>query len=154
MDDTVKANVRKVRDLVQFWSWVLFSTLVLRIRNKSFRSSSGSGSGLQLASDPNSDPNLDSNPDHKLAKTFFHLKFLRSLIFKHKKAALPQLRDMARKKLRNKFEIYEDLTHVCILHVYSVRSAHKLRARRTVCKSFFFFSNEINCWRKVWAYLA
>jgi hypothetical protein len=55
----------------------------------------------------------------------FVLKFLRSLIFKHKKSAIPQLRDLATNKLRNKFSIYEDLTHtvqysICILHVYSV----------------------------------
>jgi hypothetical protein len=36
---------------------------------------------------------------------------------------------------------------------YIVRSAHKLRARRTVCKSVLF-SNDINCWRKIGAYLA
>jgi hypothetical protein len=32
--------------------------------------------------------------------------------------------------------------------IYIVRSAHKLRARRTVCKSVFF-SNDINCWREI-----
>ena len=32
--------------------------------------------------------------------------------------------------------------------LYIVRSACKLRARRTVCKSVFF-SNDINCWRKI-----
>jgi hypothetical protein len=32
--------------------------------------------------------------------------------------------------------------------LYIVRSAHKLRARRTVCKSVFF-SNDINCWREI-----
>jgi hypothetical protein len=38
----------------------------------------------------------DSDPDKKLAKTsFFVLKFLPSLIFKHKKAAFPQLHDLA-----------------------------------------------------------
>ncbi len=41
----------------------------------------------------------------------FVLKFLRSLIFKHKKAAIPQLRDLAPNKLRNKFSIDEDLAH-------------------------------------------
>jgi hypothetical protein len=36
-------------------------------------------------------------------KLLFFLKFLLSLIFKHKKAALPQLRDLATNKVRNKF---------------------------------------------------
>jgi hypothetical protein len=36
-------------------------------------------------------------------KLLFFLKFLPSLIFKHKKAALPQLRDLATNKVRNKF---------------------------------------------------
>ncbi len=40
-----------------------------------------------------------------------------------------------------------------IYRMYIVRSACKLRARRTVCKSVFF-SIDINCWRKIGAYLA
>ncbi len=36
---------------------------------------------------------------------------------------------------------------------YTVRSACKLRARRTEYKSVFF-QNNINCWRKIGAYLA
>ncbi len=47
---------------------------------------------------------LDSDPDQKLAKTyFFVLKFLPSLIFKHKKAAFRQLRDLDTNKVRKKF---------------------------------------------------
>ena len=37
--------------------------------------------------------------------------------------------------------------------IYTVRSACKLRARRTEYKSVFF-SYDINCWRKIGAYLA
>ena len=37
--------------------------------------------------------------------------------------------------------------------IYTVRSACKLRARRTEYKSVFF-QNDINCWRKIGAYLA
>jgi hypothetical protein len=40
--------------------------------------------------------------------------------------------------------------HNCL---YTVRSACKLRARRTEYKSVFF-SYDINCWRKFGAYLA
>ncbi len=76
-------------------SW-LFCSTVLRIRNRSFGSGFVSGSGLKLVS--------DSDLDQKLAKTsFFVLKFLPSLIFKHKKAAFPQLRDLATNKVRSKF---------------------------------------------------
>jgi hypothetical protein len=68
---------------------------VLRIRNKSFGSGFGSGSGLKLISDP--DPVSDPDLDQKLAKFFFFvLKFLRSLIFK---AALHQLCDLATNKV-------------------------------------------------------
>jgi len=42
---------------------------------------------------------LVSDPDHKLDKT----SFLPSLIFKHKNAAFPQLRDLATNKVRNKY---------------------------------------------------
>jgi hypothetical protein len=38
---------------------------------------------------------------------FFVLKFLPSLIFKHKKAALPQLRDLATHKVRHKLAGFE-----------------------------------------------
>ena len=88
---------------------------MLRIRNKSFGSFFGSGFGLKLVSDPDliSDPDLDQ----KLAKFFFVLKFLGSLIFK---AALHQLCDLATNKVRKKLAIYEDLTHICILSVHSV----------------------------------
>ncbi len=66
---------------------------MLRIRNFCF----GSGSSLKLVSDPYP----DSDVDQKLVKTsFFVLKFLPSLIYKHKKAALPQLRDLATNKVR------------------------------------------------------
>ena len=65
----------------------------------------------------------DSDTDQKLAKTSsFFTKILHRLIFKHKKSVIPQLRDLATNNLRNKFSIYEDLTHICILHVYSVPS--------------------------------
>jgi hypothetical protein len=92
---------------------------VLRIRNKSLGSCFGSGSGLKLVSDPDPVSDPDSNPDldQKLAKFFFILKFLRSLIFK---AALHQLCDLATNKVRKKVAIYEDLTHICILSVYCV----------------------------------
>jgi hypothetical protein len=36
------------------------------------------------------------------------------------KAALHQLCDLATNKVRKKLAIYEDLTHICILSVYSV----------------------------------
>ncbi len=47
-----------------YWLKRVFQT-VLRIRNKSFRSGVGSGSGLKLVSesDSNPDPNPDSNQD-------------------------------------------------------------------------------------------
>jgi hypothetical protein len=35
-----------------------------------------------------------------------------------------------------------------LFFIHIVRNAHKLRARRTLCKSVFF-SNDINCWRKI-----
>ncbi len=60
--------------------------------DKSFGSGFGSGSGLKLVSDSDLDQNF-----------FFVLKFLPSLIFKHKKAAFPQLHDLATNKVRNKF---------------------------------------------------
>jgi hypothetical protein len=88
---------------------------VLRIRNKSFGSCFGSGSGLKLVSDPDPVSDPDSNPDldQKLAKFFFILKFLRSLIFK---AALHQLCDLATNKVRKKLAIYEDLSYcLCIV---------------------------------------
>jgi hypothetical protein len=88
---------------------------VLRIRNKSFGSGYGSGSGLQLVLNPIRIRILDWDPDQKLAKTSsFLLKFLRSLIFKHKKSVIPQLRDLATNNLRNKFSIYEDLSHIYV----------------------------------------
>jgi hypothetical protein len=49
-------------------------------------------------------PFSHSDLDQKLAKTsFFVLKFLPSLIFKIKKAAFPQLHDLATNKVGNKF---------------------------------------------------
>ncbi len=92
---------------------------MLRIRNKSFGSCVGSGLKLVSDSDPDSnpDPNPDSNPDSnpypnpgfgsrsETGQNFFFLviKYLPSLIFKHKKTAFPQLHDLATNKLRNKF---------------------------------------------------
>ena len=56
---------------------------------------------------------LDPDLDQKLAKFFFILKFLRSLIFK---AALHQLCDLATNKVRKKLAIYEDLSYcLCIV---------------------------------------
>ncbi len=109
---------------------------MLRIRNKCFGSCFGSGSGLKLVSDvdPVSDP--DSNPDSNSGfesgpdswiriqiqirnwpNLFFVLKFFTQ---PHLKAALHHLCDLAKNKLRRKFAIYEDLTHICILSVFSV----------------------------------
>jgi hypothetical protein len=75
---------------------------VLRIRNGS---DFGSGSGLKLVSDsdPDTNPGFGSRSETGQNFFFFVLKFLPSLIFKHKKAALPQLRDLATNKVRNKF---------------------------------------------------
>jgi hypothetical protein len=98
---------------------------VLRIRNKSFGSCFGSGSGLKLVSDPDpvSDPVSDSNPDpnpgsgsrSETGQIFFFLKFLRSLIFK---AAFHQLSDLATNKVRKKLALYEDLSYcLCIVSV-------------------------------------
>jgi hypothetical protein len=74
----------------------------LRIRNNSFGSGLGSGSGLKLVS--NSDPNPGFGSRSETGQNFFFvLKFLPSLIFKNKKAAFPQLHDLATSKVRNKF---------------------------------------------------
>ncbi len=52
-------------------------------------------------------PNPDPDLDQKLAKTaFFVLKFLPNLIFKHKKAAFPQLCDLAMNKVCNNFAVF------------------------------------------------
>jgi hypothetical protein len=82
---------------------------VLRIQNKSFGSGFGSGSGLKLVSDTDPDSNLgvESRSESWILIWirnwpkihFFILKFLPSLIFKHKKPAFSQLHDF----LRNKF---------------------------------------------------
>jgi hypothetical protein len=113
-----------------YCTWIFYPPTLIqyksRIRNKSFGSRFGSGSGLKLVSDPdpvsgpdsNPESNPDSNPDpdldQKLAEFFFVITFLRSLIFK---AALHQLCDLATNKLRKKLAIYDngDLTHLCIL---------------------------------------
>jgi hypothetical protein len=88
----------------------------IRIRPEvSFGSGSGFGSGFESGFESQIRIRLrilDPDLDQKLAKFFFFLlKFLRSLIFK---AALHQL------CVRKKLAIYEDLTHICILSVYSV----------------------------------
>jgi hypothetical protein len=110
---------------------VRLSIPVLRIRNFCFGSGYGSGSGRQLVLNPiririRIQIRIripDSDTDQKLAKTSsFFTKILHRLIFKHKKSVIPQLRDLATNNLRNKLSIYEDLTHICILHVYSVPS--------------------------------
>jgi hypothetical protein len=62
----------------------------------------GSGSSLKLVSDP--------DLDQKLAKLFFVLKFLRSLIFK---AAFHQLCDLATNKMR------KNLQSMRISHIYA-----------------------------------
>jgi hypothetical protein len=62
---------------ISFLKKYIFSAAVLRIRNKSFGSCFGSGSGLKLVSDPDPDPDPDPNPDsdpdldQKLAKFFY-----------------------------------------------------------------------------------
>jgi len=40
----------------------------------------------------------------------FHSEFIRSLVFKHKRAALPTIPDPSSNRVRPKFSIYEDLT--------------------------------------------
>ncbi len=49
--------------------------------------------------------------------------------------------------------VKEDDSKKACASVYIVRSACKLRARRPEYKSVFF-SYDINCWRKIGAYLA
>jgi hypothetical protein len=71
------------------WKFLVCKGPVLRIRNKSFGSCFGSGSGLKLVSDPDPVSDPDSNPDlypgsgsrSETGQIFFILKFLRSLIF-------------------------------------------------------------------------
>ncbi len=60
----------------------------------------------------------------------FVLKFLRSLIFKHKKFAIPQIRDLASNKLR----IYEDLAHYafCMCIVFPPMAVNLLLHRRKI----------------------
>ncbi len=50
-----------------------------------------------------------------------------------------------------RFPLFTDFFSNCDVSriLYIVLGAHKLRARRTVCKSVFFFSKDINCWRKI-----
>jgi hypothetical protein len=75
------------------------------------------------------------DPDQKLAKTSsFCNKILRSLIFKHKKSAIPQLRDLASNKLRNKFSIYVDLAHYafCICIVFPPMAVNLWLHRRKI----------------------
>jgi hypothetical protein len=91
--------------LVQPYTLYIYSTAfwsALRIRNKSFGSGFGSGSGLKLVSDsdPDSNPGLNPDPNPGFGSRsetgqnfFFVLKFLPSLIFKHKKR-LPFLSSM------------------------------------------------------------
>ncbi len=82
----------------------------IRIRPKvsfGFGFESGSESGLKSGCESRLRIRiriLYSDLDQKLEKLlFFVLTFLPSLIFKHKKAALPQLRDLSTIKVRNKF---------------------------------------------------
>jgi hypothetical protein len=69
---------------------------------------------------------MDPDPDQKLAKTFifficvniFTLPHLQTLKGCPPSATL--LSYLATNKVRKKFAIYEDLTQICILSVYSV----------------------------------
>jgi hypothetical protein len=60
---------------------------------------------------------------------FFVLKFLPSLIFKHKKAAFPQLRDLATNKVRNKFAGFGSVLIVTIICLMKVHPAKRARAQ-------------------------
>jgi hypothetical protein len=89
---------------------------VLGIRNKSFGSCFGSGSGLKLVSDPDPVSNPGSGSRSETGQIFFYTKiFTQPRIFK---AALDQLCDLATNKVRKKLAIYEDLSY-CLCIVYS-----------------------------------
>ncbi len=94
--------------------------LRIRIRPQvSFGSGSGFGSGFESGFESRIRIRiriLDQDLDQKLAKFFFVLKFLRSLIFK---AALHQLCDLATNKVRKKLAISEDLNHT-YMHIVCV----------------------------------
>ncbi len=92
--------------------------LRIRIRPEvSFGSGSGFGSGFESGFESRIRIRiLDQDQDQKLAKFFFVLKFLRSLIFK---AALHQFCDLVTNKVRKKLAIYEDLTHT-YMHIVCV----------------------------------
>ncbi len=107
---------------------------VLRIRNKSFGSSFGSGSGLKLVSDPDPVSDPDSNPGFESWSeswiriwirnwpNFFCYKIFTQPHLQSSSPNLHQLCDLATNKVRKKLAIYEDITHICILSVYSVPS--------------------------------
>jgi hypothetical protein len=78
----------------------------LRIRNKSFRSDFGSGSGLQLVFGSGSVSWIRMQIRNWPKLPLFLLKFLRSFIFKHKKSAIHQLRDLATMNFCNEISIY------------------------------------------------
>jgi hypothetical protein len=120
---------------------------VLRIRNRSFGSNFGSGSGLKLVSDPDSNPDLNpgfgSRSETGQNFFFFCSKFfLPSLIFKHKKVALPQLRDLAMNKVRINLQdsdpdplVRGTDPRIRIL----TKSKGSTTLRTTICKSFLLY---------------
>jgi ribosomal protein S17E len=89
---------------------------VLRIQNKSFLirfririlPEVSFGSGFESGFNPEFESRSESRIRIQIKNwpNFFVLKFLPSLIFKHKKAAFRQLRDLATNKVRNKFAGY------------------------------------------------
>ncbi len=97
-----------------------------------------SGSVLKLVLGPDSNP----DPDHKLAKTFICIKNFTQPIFKHKKAALHQLRDFVTNKVRQKIcDLRGSHTYmhiVCVL--YSVVMATLVKRNRRKASIMVFLS--------------
>ncbi len=52
----------------------------------------------------------------------------RNLIFRHKKAALPQDRDLASNKVRPRYSVYEDLTPANHAHLRSLSADPRIKS--------------------------
>jgi len=52
----------------------------------------------------------------------------RNLIFRHKKAALPQVRDLASNKVRPRYSIYEDLTPANHAHLRALSADPRIKS--------------------------
>jgi hypothetical protein len=58
----------------------------------------------------------------------FPFQNIRSLLFKHKKTALPTFRDLPSNKIRNKFSVFEDLTPSTHAHLRTITSDPRVRS--------------------------